>query len=64
VDLPPHWLRTVNVAQNQRELDALRRSVERGQPFGGERWVKRTVQRLGLEHTFRPRGRPRKRDAD
>ena len=42
------------------ELVALRRSVERGVPYGGERWQKRTIGALGLESTLRPRGRPRK----
>jgi putative transposase len=42
------------------ELAALRKSVARGAPYGSEAWVRRTVKRLGLESTIRPRGRPRK----
>lgn len=56
---PAHWLRLVNTPQTQGDVDALRKSMERGQPFGGERWVRQMTTRLGLEHTFRPRGRPR-----
>jgi putative transposase len=41
-------------------LAAVRKSVERGSPFGSEAWQKRTARRLGLEFTLRPRGRPRK----
>jgi hypothetical protein len=51
----------VNEAQTEGELEALRRSVQRACPFGDERWQKRTAERLGLESTLRPRGRPRKK---
>jgi len=42
------------------ELEAIRHCVTRGTPFGSERWSKNTAARLGLTHTLRPRGRPRK----
>jgi putative transposase len=57
---PPDWLRLVNRAQAAGDLEALRRSVRRGQPFGSERWVRSAARRLGLESSLRPRGRPRK----
>lgn len=57
---PPDWLQVVNAPETERELAALRRSVRRGTPFGNESWTRRTVRRLGLEATLRPRGRPRK----
>jgi putative transposase len=57
---PPDWLRRVNRAQPAAELEALRRSAQRGQPFGGDRWIQSTAKRLGLESSLRPRGRPRK----
>jgi putative transposase len=56
------WVDHVNAPQTEAELAALRRSFERGVPFGGEGWTSRTVERLGLESTLRPRGRPRKSD--
>ena len=31
------------------------------QAFGDEQWQRETAQRLGLEFTLRPRGRPRKK---
>jgi hypothetical protein len=34
--------------------------LRRGQPYGTEPRQKRTASRLGLEPTFRPRGRPSK----
>jgi putative transposase len=54
-----NWAAHVAQPQTDAELAALRRSVERGTPFGGARWQKSTVATLGLESTLRPRGRPR-----
>ncbi|MCE9530725.1 MAG: transposase [Planctomycetes bacterium] len=54
------WLDWVNQPITPAELEALRRSVDRGTPFGGEAWVKKTAAQLGLETTLRPRGRPKK----
>ncbi len=56
---PDDWVKWVNRRQTEAELEALRTSVERGAPFGSERWQKRTARRMGLEFTLRPRGRPR-----
>jgi len=55
------WYQAVNEPQSEAELAALRRSVSRGRPYGSEVWVQEVVQRLGLQATIRPRGRPRKR---
>jgi putative transposase len=63
VELPTDWLRRVNRPQTEAELEALRRSVTRGSPFGGTAWVEQTVANLGLQATLRPRGRPRKETA-
>ena len=54
------WPRHVAEPQTEAELLALRRSVNRGTPYGSETWQKRAVTRLGLASTLRPRGRPRK----
>jgi putative transposase len=53
-------LALVNAPEKKAELEALRRSVRRGCPFGDPSWSDRTVRRLGLEMTVRPHGRPRK----
>ena len=55
---PRSWLQYVNQPQSEAELEAIRRSVQRGQPYGGDAWSRATATRLGLESTFRPRGRP------
>jgi putative transposase len=57
---PKPWVAFVNEPQTDGELEALRRSVNRGVPFGSDRWVQRTVKKLGLESTLRARGRPKK----
>ena len=58
--LPAEWAACVNQPQTGGELEALRRSVVRGCPFGEASWVERTAQRLGLETTLRLPGRPKK----
>ena len=55
-----NWIDHVNEPQTEAELEALRRCVNRGSPFGDEAWSKKIVQQLGLESTLTPRGRPRK----
>jgi putative transposase len=57
---PDDWPGRVNRAETAPELDALRRSVVRGSPFGHTAWVEQTAKRLGLEATLRRQGRPRK----
>ena len=59
--MPTNWLRWVKEPQTNAELNALRRSVVRGTPYGSIAWQKRTAGRLGLEATLRPRGRPKKK---
>jgi putative transposase len=60
VALPRQWCQFVNQPQTGAEVDAIRRSLARGQPYGGEDWVRRTAKRLGLESTLRAPHRPRK----
>ncbi len=62
--LPARWVQHVNRAQHEGELQAIRRSVQRGQPYGKEPWIATTAGRLGLESTLRPRGRPKRDPAD
>src|SRR6516225_6337981 len=57
---PKNWLAQVNRPLTEKELQSLRQCVERGQPYGGEAWVKRAAGKLGLASTLQPRGRPKK----
>jgi len=59
VPRPTDWTRRVNRPLSKSALEAMRRCVDRGQPFGSDRWITRIVRELRLESTFRPRGRPR-----
>jgi putative transposase len=56
---PADWTGHVNRPLTAAELEAVRKSVSRGRPFGSEDWQKETAARLGLNYTLRPRGRPR-----
>lgn len=55
-----NWLAYVNRPQTEREVEAIRKCLRRGCPYGDEHWVQRTARKLGLETTLRPRGRPKK----
>ncbi|MDD4889512.1 MAG: transposase [Phycisphaerae bacterium] len=62
VERPRDWPARVNRAESASELEALRRSVSRGQPYGEADWASRVAERLGL--SLRPVGRPRKADGE
>ena len=61
VNRPRNWLEWVNEPLRAAELAALRQCVNRRAPFGSAIWVQKAAERLGLQSTLRPRGRPRKR---
>ena len=58
--VPENWVELVNRPDSKSELNALRRSVNKGTPFGEERWQLETANRLKLESSLRNPGRPRK----
>jgi len=60
VALPNEWPAYVNSAMHEKELDQLRHSVVHGTPFGDAPWTEKTADRLGLEETLHPPGRPQK----
>ncbi|MFO0948709.1 MAG: transposase [Planctomycetota bacterium] len=60
VEYPSDWLTIVHEPQSEAELEALRRSVHRGQPYGSHPWIQKTAKRLGLESSLRAPHRPRK----
>jgi putative transposase len=57
----PRWLERVNTPLSAPELNAIRQSVQKGKPLGDPAWTSTTAQRLNLNSTLRPRGRPRLR---
>ena len=64
IPMPRNWVQLVNAPQTEAEEKALRRAVNRGTPFGSEAWQERIAGRLGLQYTLRPRGRPKKPEAN
>jgi putative transposase len=60
LERPAQWKVLVERPQAEAELAAVRRCVERGNPFGSPAWSERVVEQLGLQSTLRSRGRPRK----
>jgi putative transposase len=59
---PRDWVTRVNKPMPESELDAVRQSVRRSCPFGTHEWQVATADRMGLQSTLRPRGRPRKQE--
>jgi putative transposase len=64
VAMPRGWVEFVNQPQTDAELTQIRTSLQRGRPYGGDAWAAKTAKKLGLESTFRPRGRPPTQAAD
>ncbi|WP_165076183.1 transposase, partial [Paludisphaera rhizosphaerae] len=54
------WTNFVNTPMTESEMAAIRLSLRRDRPYGGETWTLQTAALLGLESSLRPRGRPRK----
>lgn len=55
-----NWIADVNRPMTRDEEEALLKCIDRGTPFGTPRWQWTTAERLGLQSTLRPRGRPPK----
>ena len=60
IEVPSNWGEVVNQPMTATELEAVRVSVGRGRPFGASAWQIRVARELGLQATFRGRGRPRR----
>jgi len=60
VERPRNWLALLNEPQPGGDEEAVRVGIHRGRPLGDRDWTESTVKRLGLEHTTRRPGRPRK----
>lgn len=60
VPMPANWPALVHEEQSTHDLEKLRRSVNRGAPYGSANWQARIARQLGLMSALRPRGRPRK----
>ncbi len=59
VPQPPGWKKWVNKSDTDMDLETIRQSVNRGTSFGSRQGSCRQLNRLGLEASMNPRGRPR-----
>jgi len=57
---PSDWTEYVNLPQTEAEIEAIRRCLRRGSPYGNPLWIEETAGQLGLQATLRRRGRPQK----
>ena len=57
---PESWLEWVNGAMEETDVHRIRQSVNRNAPFGSDTWTAVTAERLGLDASLRPIGRPQK----
>lgn len=60
VTQPHPWLNWVNEPMTDTEVQRIRPSVNRNVPFGSDVWTAVTAERLGLDASLRPIGRPQK----
>ena len=60
MERPVDWLHLVDEGESSAQLNAVRRSVIKGQPYGSAPWVQRVVTKWNLGATLRDRGRPMK----
>lgn len=54
------WLDLIHTPQRPAEEAAIQAAIQRSRPLGDPEWVTQTIKRLDLQHTVRPRGRPKK----
>lgn len=57
---PKSWIEFVNGSESESELDDLRSSAQRGQPFGSEDWVMKIAKQLGLDSPMTAPGRSKR----
>ncbi len=58
--IPHEYQMWVNTSEKEDELISIRKSVNKGVPYGRELWVDKMVTKFSLEATCRSAGRPRK----
>ena len=61
VERPSDWVSWVNEPIEPKEQERWETSLKRSRPFGDPIWTLQTIKRLGLEHTLRSEGRPRRK---
>jgi hypothetical protein len=59
VERPRNWTALVNEPVPAVEQKRLEVSFQRGRPPGSDAWTTDMAEKLGLEHTLNPLGRPK-----
>lgn len=59
LSLPDDWTAYVDMPLTDREIEKLRKSVNRQTPFGKEDWQNELCREMGMESTLRPVGWPK-----
>ncbi|MFA4975858.1 MAG: transposase [Candidatus Paceibacterota bacterium] len=60
IDMPNNYIKLVNEAQTNKEIESLRYSVNKGKPYGSDNWTNKMVDKFNLKATLRNPGRPNK----
>jgi putative transposase len=60
IEFPENYIEVVNDISDDKSLENIRRSVNKGAPLGSDIWTADMVRKYGLESTLREPGRPRK----
>jgi len=60
VELPENYLESLKKSLTINEIEQIRISVNKCQPFGKDRWREKVTRAFKLESTFRKGGRPKK----
>jgi len=55
-----NYLKLVNDKEDKDLIKNIRHSVQKGKPLGSASWVTLMAEKLGLNSTLKPRGRPKK----
>ena len=58
------WAKKVHLPLEENVLASIRLSSATGLPYGGDGWVRSLGKKLHLDLVIRPRGRPRKTEAN
>ncbi|MCX6751362.1 MAG: hypothetical protein NT161_01160 [Candidatus Nomurabacteria bacterium] len=54
------YIKLVNEAQTNKEIESLRYSVNKGKPLGSDSWTNEMIDKFNLKATLRNPGRPNK----
>lgn len=60
VSITKNYLKYLNEAQSEDELEIIRKSINKNVPFGNDAWCAKMIDKFQLRQTLRGVGRPKK----